>query len=82
MCISHEHFQGDFQRIYLARTGASAEISNSPYNQPRLSQILIEGSHHVPEVMDVNAENTSTALSVPTELADREGWSELLEIAR
>lgn len=57
---------------YVAHAGASAEMPNSPYNQPRFSKMFMKGSYHFPEAMRGSTQNSSTALPVPIELADRE----------
>lgn len=60
------------KRGYVAYTGVSAEIPNSPYNQPRLSEMFTKGSFHVPEAMKVSSDNTKPTMLVPIELADRD----------
>lgn len=56
---------------YIAHTGISAELSNSPYNQPKMNELFVRGTFHVPEAMRSMPKSDARKL-VPIELADKE----------
>lgn len=72
------------RRRYVAHTGISAEIPNSPYNQPRLSKMFTKGSFYVHEAMKTSDDSTKESMILPIELADRDNgsrnfWKQLAE---